>query len=96
MDFLNQATAQVRELMLSMTPGARVTAFLLLGVIGVSLGYLVQHHSAGPDDFLFNGEFLPATDVDRAEALRQDSMAMSVWAIDSKFPAVKSRPTWPL
>ena len=68
MDFLNQATAQVRELMLSMTPGARVTAFLLLGVIGVSLGYLVQHHSAGPDDFLFNGEFLPATDVDRAEA----------------------------
>ena len=68
MDFLNQATAQVRELMLSMTPGARGTAFLLLGVIGVSLGYLVQHHSAGPDDFLFNGEFLPATDVDRAEA----------------------------
>ncbi|MCG8447961.1 MAG: hypothetical protein MI725_00080, partial [Pirellulales bacterium] len=68
MDFLNQATGQIKELFESMTPAARVTAFLLLGVIVVSMGYLVQHHSAGPDDFLFNGEFLPASDVDRAEA----------------------------
>ncbi len=68
MDFLNQASGQFRELMLSMTPAARVTALLLLGVIGVSLGYLVQHQSSSPDDFLFNGEFLPASVVDRAEA----------------------------
>ncbi len=68
MDFLNQATAQLRELMLSMTPAARVTALLLLGVIGVSLGYLVQHQTARPDDYLFNGEFLPGSVVDRAEA----------------------------
>ena len=68
MDFLNQATGQIRELFLSMTPAARVTALLLVGVIAVSLGYLFQHHSAGPDDYLFNGEFLPASDVDRAEA----------------------------
>ncbi|MCH8840301.1 MAG: hypothetical protein IH831_06415, partial [Planctomycetes bacterium] len=68
MDFLNQATSQIRELFVSMTPAARVTALLLVGVILVSLGYLFQHHSAGPDDYLFNGEFLPASDVDRAEA----------------------------
>ena len=68
MDFLNQATGQVRELMLSMTPAARVTALLLLGVIGVSLGYLAQHQTAGSDDYLFNGEFLPGSVVDRAEA----------------------------
>ena len=67
MDFLNQATGQLRELMLSMTPAARVTALLLLGVIGVSLGYLVQHQTAGSDNYLFNGEFLPRSDVNRAE-----------------------------
>lgn len=68
MDFLNQAAGQLRELMLSMTPAARVTALLLLGVIGVSLGYLVQHESSGPDSYLFNGEFLPGSVVDRAYA----------------------------
>ncbi len=68
MDFLNQAIGQVRELFLSMTPAARVTALLLLGVIGVSLGYLFQHHSTGPGYFLFNGEFLSSHDADRAAA----------------------------
>ena len=68
MDFLNQAAGQVRELFASMTPAARVTALLLVAVIAVSLSYLFQHRSAGPDDYLFNGEFLPGADVDRAEA----------------------------
>lgn len=68
MDFLNQASAQIRDLLLSMTPAARVTALLLVGVIGISLGYLFQHHTASPDGYLFNGEFLPPRDADRAEA----------------------------
>jgi len=68
MDFLNQATNQLRELMLSMTPAARVTALLLLGVIGVSMGYLVQHQSASSDSYLFNGEFMPASVIGRADA----------------------------
>jgi len=68
MDFLNQAAGQIRDLLLSMTPAARVTALLLTGVIAVSLGYLVQQQSASPDDFLFNGEILPGRDADRAEA----------------------------
>ena len=68
MDFLNQAIAQARELFESMTPAARVTAVLLLGVIGISMGYLFQHHSAGPDAFLFDGAYLPPSDADRVEA----------------------------
>ncbi len=68
MDFLNQAAGQLRELVLSMTPAARVTALLLLGVIVVSLGYLVQHQSASPDTYLFNGEYLPGSVVDQAYA----------------------------
>ncbi len=68
MDFLNQATGQLRELMLSLTPAARVTALLVVGVMGVSVGYLVQHQGAGTDDYLFNGKFLPGDVVDRAES----------------------------
>jgi len=68
MDFFNQAAGQIRDLLLSMTPAARVTSLLLTGVIAVSLGYLVQQQSASPDDFLFNGEFLPGRDIDAAEA----------------------------
>ena len=68
MDFLNQAFGQIKDLLDSMTPAARVTATLLLAVIVVSMGYLVQHNSAGPDEYLFNGEILPGSDVDRAEA----------------------------
>lgn len=68
MDFLNQALGQIRELLQSMTPAGRVTAALLLGVIVVSVGFLFQHQASGPDEYLFNGEFLPGRDIDRAEA----------------------------
>ncbi len=68
MDFLNQAVAQLRELFQSMTPAARITAVLLLGVIGVSLGYLVQQNTGSPGGYLFNGELVPAYDIDRAAA----------------------------
>ena len=68
MDFLNQTIGQVRELFLSMTPAARVTAVLLLGVIGISLTFLFRQHVAGPDDYLFGGEYLPAREADRAFA----------------------------
>ena len=66
MDFLNQTIGQVRELFLSMTPAARVTAVLLLGVIGISLTFLFRQHVAGPDDYLIGGEYLPAREADRA------------------------------
>lgn len=66
MDFFNQSINQLRELLMSMTPAARVTAFLLIGVIVVSLGYLVQFKPPGADAYLFNGDALSADDSQRA------------------------------
>src|SRR6476660_3100333 len=56
MGFLNNAIAQLSELLRSMTPGARITAGLLLAVVVVSMGYLFQHAASGPDGFLIGGE----------------------------------------
>jgi flagellar M-ring protein FliF len=65
MGFLNQSIAQIRDLFASMTPAARITATLLLAVIGVSLAYLFQGYTGGGKEYLFNGEMLPPRDVDR-------------------------------
>ena len=68
MDFLNKSIAQVSELFRSMTPGARITAGLLLAVVVVSMGYLFRHASAGPDAYLFGGEALSDGQLTRVEA----------------------------
>ncbi len=68
MDFLNKSLAQVSELFRSMTPGARLTAGLLLAVVVVSMGYLFQHSASGPDAYLFGGEPLPDGQLTRVEA----------------------------
>lgn len=68
MDFLNQALAQVSDLFRSMTPGARITAGLLLAVVVISVGYLFQYQSAGPDEFLFGGQFLTDGQINQIEA----------------------------
>lgn len=68
MDFVNQAIAQISDLFRSMTPGARVTAGLLLAVVVVSVGYLFQQQSAGPDEFLFGGVYLPDGQLIQVEA----------------------------
>src|SRR5262245_43245069 len=68
MDFLNKSLAQLSELFRSMTPGARITAGLLLAVVVVSFGSLFQHAAAGPDAFLFGGEALSDNEINQAEA----------------------------
>src|SRR5690349_4748639 len=68
MDFLNKSIAQLGDLFRSMTPGARITAGLLLAVVVVSMGYLFQHSASGPDAYLFGGEPLPDRDLTRVEA----------------------------
>lgn len=68
MDFLNKSIAQLNELFRSMTPGARVTAGLLLAIVVVSMGYLFKQGSAGPDAYLFGGEPLSDGQLTRAEA----------------------------
>ena len=56
MDFLNKAFAQLADLFRSMTPGARLTAGLLLIVVVTSLGYLFRYETSGTDTYLFGGE----------------------------------------
>ncbi len=67
MDFLNQAIAQISDLFRSMTPGARITAGLLLAVVVISVGYLFRIQSAGPDEFLFGGQLLPDGQLNQIE-----------------------------
>jgi flagellar M-ring protein FliF len=67
MNFLNNAIAQVSELFRSMTPGARITAGLLLAVVVASFGFLFRHGAAGPDDYLFGGKVLSDGELNRIE-----------------------------
>ncbi len=59
MDFLNKAFTQLADLFRSMTPGARLTAGLLLVVVIVSLGYLFTHDISGPSVDLMHGVPIP-------------------------------------
>lgn len=68
MESLNRTYAQVRDLFITMTPSARITAGLLLIVVVVSLGYLFRQGTAGPDAALFGGERLSRSQLDRIEA----------------------------
>lgn len=68
MDFLNKAYAQLTDLFRSMTPGARITAGLLLAVVVVSLGYLFNSHVSGPDADLLGGMSFSASDLPAVEA----------------------------
>lgn len=68
MDFVNKSLAQLSELFRSMTPGARITAGLLLAVVVVSLGYLFREAASGPDAFLFGGAALSDGQLTRVEA----------------------------
>ncbi|NQT37260.1 MAG: hypothetical protein HQ581_07215, partial [Planctomycetes bacterium] len=68
MDFLNQTFSQIKDLFRSMTPGARITAGLLLAVVVVSLGYLFTHQISGSDTFLMNGEHFAPSQLPAMEA----------------------------
>ena len=68
MDVFNQTVAQLRGLFGSMTPGARVTAGLLLAVVVVSVGFLFQQATTGPDAYLFGAEVFSSSQISRMEA----------------------------
>jgi flagellar M-ring protein FliF len=68
MDFLNKSFAQVADLFRSMTPGARITAGLLLAAVVVSLGYLFNHQMTGADAFLLGGHAFSANEVPQVES----------------------------
>lgn len=68
MDFINKAWDQLRDVFVSMTPGARITSALLLAVVVISLGYLFMYGGSGPDCYLMNGEFFTPADLPAMEA----------------------------
>ncbi len=68
MDFLNKAFAQVSDLFRSMTPGARVTAGLLLVAIVVSLLYLFRVQTSSADELLLGGREFSSAEIALAEA----------------------------
>ena len=68
MDFLNKAFAQITDLFRSMTPAARITSALLLGVIVLSVGYLFNRQTSGPNDYLMNGQPIEARQLPAVEA----------------------------
>ena len=68
MNFLNTATTQLRDMLQSMNSGTRILAGLLLTVVFVSFAFLFQQHSVKPDVYLFGGEYLPTSQLDRIEA----------------------------
>lgn len=68
MDFLNKTFAQVKDLFQSMTPGARITAGLLLAVVVISLGYLFTHPVSGADVYLMGAESFAPAELNAMEA----------------------------
>lgn len=67
MDFFNKLTGQTRDLLQSMTPGARITAGLLLAVVVVSMGLLFRTGTSRPDEYLFGAEPLSSSQISRME-----------------------------
>lgn len=55
MDFLNKSLQQLRELLGSMTVGAKIMTALLVGVLIVSLVYLFQYRSTTGEMYLLGG-----------------------------------------
>ena len=68
MDFVNKAFAQLSDLFRSMTPGARLTASLLLVAVVVSLGYLFNSQVSGGDTYLLGGHGFSANELPTMEA----------------------------
>ena len=68
MDFLNRAVGQLTDLFKSMTPGARMTAGLLLVLIVVSLGFLVNRVGSDQDAYLMGGEVFSSPQLHNMEA----------------------------
>ncbi|MCA9269617.1 MAG: hypothetical protein KDA41_14145 [Planctomycetales bacterium] len=67
MDFFNRAVDQIKDLFASMTPGARITAGLLLVVIVVSLAFLFQGGVAKSDGYLLGGRPFSSAELEAME-----------------------------
>ncbi len=68
MDFVNKTIAQAAELFKSLTPAARVMAGFLAALVLISLAYLFQSQTSGPDAYLMGGEPFSASQLPAMEA----------------------------
>jgi flagellar M-ring protein FliF len=68
MDVLNKAYGQVAELFRSMTPGARMTAAMLLVTIVVSLTYLFVFQIHTADEYLFGSRDFSQAELDAMQS----------------------------
>ena len=68
MDFVNQAYAQLSELMRSMSVGTRVATGLLLVLVVVSVAYLLQYQVTGGDELLLGGRSFDVSELTQMEA----------------------------
>lgn len=68
MDFVNQAYAQLVELMRSMSVGTRIATALLLVVVVVSVVYLFQFQMTGGDEYLLGGRPFTQSELTAIEA----------------------------
>jgi flagellar M-ring protein FliF len=73
MDVLTQIGKQISELFTSMTPSARIMAGLMLGVIVISLGWIVGSQSTSNYETLLGGVSLSNTELDRIETAFGDA-----------------------
>lgn len=91
MDFLNKLFAQLNDLFKSMSPGARMTAGLLLVAVVVSLGYLFNSQVGGADTFLLNGQSFTSEEMIAMEAAFGKA-GLSDYTVDgSRVRVVKAR-----
>jgi flagellar M-ring protein FliF len=67
MDVFNKLLAQLSDLFKTMSPGARLTAGLLLVAVVVSIGYLFNAQSGGGDAYLLNGQSFTADEMSAME-----------------------------
>ena len=68
MDFLNRAFEQIKDVFASMTPGARITAGLLLVVIVVAMVFLFQGDVISGDNYLFGGRGFSTSELEAIES----------------------------
>jgi len=68
MDFLNKASARLKDLFATMTPGARITAGLLLAVVVISLVYLFRYNVSGADEYLLGARAFSTSELAAIEA----------------------------
>src|SRR5262245_32596743 len=68
MDFVNQAYAQLAELVRSMSAGTRIATVLRLSVVAVSVAWLFEYQIAGGDEFLLGGRPFTQSELTAIEA----------------------------